>query len=310
MKKIKAAITMALALTMCIALCACGAKKPAVSETDVETPAKGASVGDAAKQAILVVSFGTSYNETRAVTIEAIESAIAEAFPEFDVRRAFTSQIIIDKLEKRDGLEIDNVTEAVEKLVTEGYGTLVVQPTHIMNGYEYDEMVAAIEPYQSNFQQLVYGKPLLSDEADYDRAAEILAEETAAYAADDAAIVFMGHGTEHPANDTYAKLQQKFLDAGHKNYIVGTVEATPNLDDALAAAETLGVSKVVLLPFMIVAGDHANNDMAGDEEGSWKTAFKSEGYEVECVLKGVGEYKGAQELFVEHAQVAVESLTK
>ena len=310
MKNIKAIIALALALIMCLALCACGAKQPEDAEPEADEPVKEATIGDAAKQAILVVSFGTSYNETRAVTIEAIEGAITEAFPEFDVRRAFTSQIIIDKLETRDGLEIDNVTEAMEKLVAEGYGTLVVQPTHIMNGYEYDEMVAAIEPYRDSFSQLVYGKPLLSDEADYDRVAEILAEETAEYAADDTAIVFMGHGTEHPANDTYAKLQQKFIDAGYTNYIVGTVEATPTLGDALTAAKALGVSKAVLLPFMIVAGDHATNDMAGDEAGSWKTAFKGDGYEVECVLKGVGEYKGAQELFVEHAQAAVESLSK
>ena len=310
MKNIKAIIALALALIMCLAHCACGAKETEDAEPEADEPVKEATIGDAAKQAILVVSFGTSYNETRAVTIEAIEGAITEAFPEFDVRRAFTSQIIIDKLETRDGLEIDNVTEAMEKLVAEGYGTLVVQPTHIMNGYEYDEMVAAIEPYRDSFSQLVYGKPLLSDEADYDRVAEILAEETAEYAADDTAIVFMGHGTEHPANDTYAKLQQKFIDAGYTNYIVGTVEATPTLGDALTAAKALGVSKAVLLPFMIVAGDHATNDMAGDEAGSWKTAFKGDGYEVECVLKGVGEYKGAQELFVEHAQAAVESLSK
>ena len=310
MKSFKAVIALALATAMCLALCACGAKKPAATDTDVEAPEKSTATGDPAKQAILVVSFGTSYNETRAVTIEAIEGAITEAFPEFDVRRAFTSQIIIDKLKTRDGLEIDNVTEAVEKLVSEGYGTLVVQPTHIMNGFEYDEMVAAIEPYKANFAQLVYGKPMLSDDADYDKVVKMLAEETAEYNAGDTAVVFMGHGTEHPANDTYAKLQQKLIDAGYKNYIIGTVEATPTLGDALTEAKRLGVTKAVLLPFMIVAGDHATNDMAGDEAGSWKTAFKGDGYEVECVLRGVGEYKGAQELFVEHAQAAVDSLSK
>lgn len=310
MKKIRSIIALALSLTLCLALCACGTKKPAGSGSDLVMPAKQKDAGDEAKQAILVVSFGTSYNETRALTIDAIEAAITQAFPEFDVRRAFTSQIIIDKLKTRDGLEIDNVTEAAKKLVAEGYGTLVVAPTHIMNGYEYDEMVAAIEPYRSNFEQLAFAKPLLTDETDYEKVAEILAGETEGYAAPDTAVVFMGHGTEHPANDTYAKLQQSFIDAGCENYIVATVEAAPTLGDALTQAKALGVSKVALLPLMIVAGDHASNDMAGDEEGSWKVAFKGDGYEVECVLRGLGEYSGVQELFVEHTQAAVDSLSK
>lgn len=308
----KRILTLALAVVFCLGLCACAAKKPAESEADV--PQRQTETGDAAKKALLVVSFGTSYNETRAVTIEAIESAITKAFPEFDVRRAFTSQIIIDKLKTRDGLEIDNVTQAMERLIDEGYGTLVVQPTHVMNGYEYDEMVAAIEPYRDSFSQLVYGKPLLSDEADYDSMVKILTDETAQYNTEvtprDTAIVFMGHGTEHPANDTYALLQQKLLDAGFENYLVGTVEAEPNLEDVMDAAKSLGVSKVVLLPLMIVAGDHAANDMAGDEEGSWKTEFKAEGYEVECVLKGLGEYPAVQEMFVSHVRAAVEELSK
>lgn len=308
----KRILTLTLAVVFCLGVCACAAKKPAESEVDV--PQRQTETGDAAKKAILVVSFGTSYNETRAVTIEAIESAITKAFPEFDVRRAFTSQIIIDKLKTRDGLEIDNVTQAMERLIDEGYGTLVVQPTHVMNGYEYDEMVDAIEPYRDSFSQLVYGKPLLSDEADYDSMVKILTDETAQYNTEvtprDTAIVFMGHGTEHPANDTYALLQQKLLDAGFENYLVGTVEAEPNLEDVMDAAKSLGVSKVVLLPLMIVAGDHASNDMAGDEEGSWKTEFKGEGFEVECVLKGLGEYPAVQEMFVSHARAAVEELSK
>lgn len=281
-----------LALTFALAACAPKAPQPQES-TGTE------------KKAVLVVSFGTSYNETRAATIDAVEKKIADAYPDYKQYRAFTSQTIIDKLAERDGLKIDNVTQAMDRLVADGVTTLVVQPTHVMNGFEYDDMMAEVQPYEGKFQSVVYGKPLLSDDTDYTEVVKILAEETKQYNRADTVIVWMGHGSEHPANDTYTKLQKVFFDAGYNNYFVGTVEAKPDLTDMLAKVKASGAKKVVLLPLMIVAGDHATNDLAGDEEGSWKTAFKGEGYEVECVLRGLGEYTGVQELFVAHAGAAM-----
>lgn len=276
----------------------------AVKEAETEAAEETVKTGDPEKKAILVVSFGTSYNETRKATIGAVEEAITAAFPEYEVRRAFTSQMIIDKLKERDGEEIDNVEEALANLVAEGVGTLIIQPTHVMNGHEYDEMRELAAPYEKQFVSVKYGKPLLQDEKDYEEMVDILTEETKAYQETDTAVVFMGHGTDHEANATYEKLDGFFKDAGYDNYYVGTVEAAPSLEDVMAEVNQGSYEKVVLLPLMIVAGDHASNDMAGDEEGSWKTAFKSEGYEVECILKGMGEYPGVQEMFVAHAQDA------
>lgn len=310
MKNPQKILAFILLASLCLGLSACGKKPPEQNSAPPEEKESEAqkTAGDPDKKAILVVSFGTSYNETRAVTIEAIEGAVTKAFPDYEVRRAFTSQIIIDKLEERDGLEIDNVKEAMERLIADGVGTLVVQPTHVMNGFEYDEMKEAIAPYEDSFKNISYGLPLLISDEDYAEVVSILADETAEYNTDDTAIVFMGHGTEHEANSTYAKLQQKFDDAGYTNYFIGTVEAEPTLEDVVAAVEKTGAKKVVLLPLMIVAGDHANNDMAGDEEGSWKTEFKAAGYEVEPVLKGLGQYEGIQKMFVEHVQAAVDAL--
>jgi len=307
MKKFfKQCTALLLLFCLCFGLTACGGQSDAQQassnqQQQTEQTADGS-------QAILVVSFGTSYNETRAKTIEAVEKAITDAYPDFEVRRAFTSQTIIDKLKERDGLEIDNVPEAMDRLIADGVQTVVVQPTHVMNGYEYDEMCEAIQPYEDKFTQLVYGKPLLADETDYETMVQILAADTADYAADDTAIIFMGHGTEHPANDTYQKLAECFQSQSYDHYLVGTVEATPNLEDIMAQADALQVQKVVLLPLMIVAGDHATNDMAGDEEDSWKTQFKGQGYEVECVLKGLGEYPGIQQMFVDHTADAIAQL--
>ena len=283
-----------LILALTFALAACAPKAPQSQENS-----------GTEKKAVLVVSFGTSYNETRAATIEAVEKKIADAYPDYKQYRAFTSQTIIDKLAERDGLKIDNVAQAMDRLVADGVTTLVVQPTHVMNGFEYDDMKKEIQPYEGKFQSVVYGKPLLSDEADYTEVVKVLAEETKQYNQAGTAIVWMGHGTEHPANDTYTKLQKVFLDAGYNNYFIGTVEAKPDLADMLAKVKASGAKKVVLLPLMIVAGDHANNDLAGDEAGSWKTAFKGEGYEVECVLHGLGEYAGIQAMFVAHAGAAM-----
>ena len=262
---------------------------------------------DREEKAILVVSVGTSYNDTRALTINAIEAAIARAYPDYEVRRAFTSQIIIDKLKDRDGLEIQNVDEAMEQLVADCVSTLVVQPTHMMNGYEYDKMVAGIDPYAGNFASFAYGAPLLSGVEDYLALIDCFQTEIVPNLAGDAALVLMGHGTNHFANATYAALNYMFRDKAMRNVFVGTVEGYPDLDTVMARVKTGGYKKVILRPLMVVAGDHAKNDMAGDEEGSWKTAFKAEGFEVETILHGLGELQSVHDIYVKHVGDAIRS---
>lgn len=260
-------------------------------------------------QAILVVSFGTSYNESRDLTIGAIENAIAEEFPEYEVRRAFTSQIIIDKLAERDGLVIDNVEEALDRAVADGITTLVVQPTHLMDGYEYTDLADALGDYADQFEQIALADPLLTSEEDFDAVVEAITMHTIDYDDGETAICFMGHGTEAESNEVYPKLQEKLTDAGYENYFVGTVEAEPSLDDVMNAVGENGVyTKVVLEPLMVVAGDHANNDMAGDEEDSWKSCFEAEDYEVECILEGLGQLEDIQQIYVSHTQAAIDSL--
>ncbi len=257
---------------------------------------------------ILAVSFGTSYNDSRDKTIGAVENAIAEANPDYEVRRAFTAQTIIDILAERDNLDIDNLEEAFDRLVEDGVKELVVQPTHVMSGYEYDDMVEVVNEYKSKFDSVSIGAPLLTTDDDYSKLATALVEDTAAYNTDGTAVVFMGHGTEHESNATYAKLQSVLKEQGADNYFIGTVESVPSLDDVVAAVKEGGYTKVVLQPLMVVAGDHANNDMAGDEEDSWKTTFEAEGFEVECVIKGLGELKTVQEMYVAHTAEAVKGL--
>ena len=264
-----------------------------------------------ADKVIMVVSFGTSYNDSREATIGAIETAIADAYPEYEVRRAFTSQIIIDKLKERDGLEIDNVEEALDRAAADGVKTLVVQPTHLMNGYEYTDLADALKDYEDKFEQVVLAEPLLTSDEDFEAVAKAIAEETASYDDGQTAICFMGHGTEADSNGIYAKLQEKLTAGGYENYYIGTVEAEPSLEDLMEALAAKGAyTKVVLEPLMVVAGDHANNDMAGDEEGSWKRTFEDAGYEVTCNLKGLGEMPAIQELLVAHAQAAIDSLAE
>ena len=259
-----------------------------------------AKAGDG-KPVILAVSFGTSYAETRAKTIEAVEKAIAAAYPDYEVRRAFTSQIIINVVAKRDGIKIDNVKAAMQRLRADGIKELVVQPTHIMNGLEYDEMLAAIKPYEKHFTSIRYGLPLLISDKDYTETVDALADATKQYQAEDTAVVFMGHGTHHEANAVYTKLDGLLKSRGLSRCFVATVEAAPTLDDVITGIVPLNVKKVVLLPFMIVAGDHASNDMAGDEEDSWKSILTARGYNVTAVLKGLGEYPEIQNIFVRHA---------
>lgn len=276
-------------------------------DASLDDPRNGDEIGE---KELLVVSFGTSFNDSRRLTIGAIENALEKAFPEYAVRRGFTSQIIIDHVAKRDGEIIDNMQEALDRAVNNGVKTLVVQPTHLMNGLEYEEMSEAIAQYSDAFEQVSIGQPLLTSDEDFQAVAKAITKATADYDDGETAIVFMGHGTEAESNGVYAKMQQVLTDGGYDHYYVGTVEATPSLDDVVEAVKQGGYKRVVLRPLMVVAGDHANNDMAGDEDGSWKTTFEKEGFEVVCEVEGLGALESVQQLYVEHAQAAVDALAK
>ncbi len=316
------AVLLASALTIsgCAKKEAALAAEPAPAEQEAE-PAETVEPEEAAQPeestpkqienaAILVVSFGTSYNDSRDITIGAVEEAIAKAFPEYEVRRAFTAQIIIDKLAERDNLEIDNVTKALDRAVADGIKTLIVQPTHLMDGLEYGDLVKELEDYESDFDKIVLGDPLLTSDADYEAVISAVTNATKEYAQnEETAIIFMGHGTEAQSNQIYGTMQEKLTEAGFDNYYIGTVEAAPTLEDVMAALKEKGTyKKVILEPLMVVSGDHANNDMAGDEEDSWKTVLTEAGYEVECVLKGLGELPEIQQVYVNHTQAAIDSM--
>ena len=295
------------ATTACVVgLLACTSPTP-TSEIEItqneEEGKETVMVGDVDKKVILVVSFGTSYNDTREATIDAIENKVAEEFSDYEVRRAFTSQIIINKLAERDGLVIDNVTEAMERLVSDGVGTLVIQPTHVMHGFEYNDMVEETSVFAENFASFKYGSPLLSSTEDYEKVVNAIIEEY--NVPEDTALVLMGHGTHHFANSTYSALDYMFKDMGYENVFVGTVEGYPEFDSVLKWVNNGEYNKVVLAPLMVVAGDHASNDMAGDEDDSWKVMFKSEGKEVETILKGLGEIVAIQQIYVEHIEEAI-----
>ncbi len=311
MKALKKLGLMVMALCFIVAMTACGQHKTneestKASEADSASTSESAKEGVANKEGkkpvLLTVSFGTSYNDSRDVTIGAIEKALAKAYPEYDVRRAFTSQIIIDKLKKRDKIEIDNVKEAMERMVKDGVKDVVIQPTHIMEGFEYDDVVTEVKEYADKFDTIRFGKNLLSEDKDYDRLIEVLEKETEQYKKEGMARVFMGHGTAHQSNDTYAKLQKKIDEKGIKDIFVGTVEATPTCADVIELAKKGGFKKAALMPLMIVAGDHANNDMAGDDDDSWKSQFTKAGFATECVIKGLGQYEGIQQMIVDHAK--------
>ena len=274
-------------------------------DASLDNPRNQDEIGE---QELLVVSFGTSYNDNRRFTIGAIENAMEAAFPDYSVRRGFTSQIIIDHVQSRDGETIDNVGQALDRAVDNGVKTLVIQPTHLMNGYEYNDLIDEVAQYADAFEAISIGQPLLTSDADFQTVAQAMVEATASYDDGKTAICFMGHGTEADSNGVYAKMQQLLSDSGYANYYIGTVEATPSLEDVLALVQAGDYERVVLQPMMIVAGDHANNDMAGDEEDSWKTAFQNAGYEVECVVSGLGELEAIQQLLVEHAQAAIDEL--
>ncbi|MBR1931742.1 MAG: sirohydrochlorin cobaltochelatase [Lachnospiraceae bacterium] len=260
------------------------------------------------EQELLVVSFGTSFNDNRRATIGAIEGKLDEEFgSDYSVRRAFTSQIIIDHVKRRDNVSIDNLEAALERAVNNGVKTLIVQPTHLMNGFEYNELVETLAGYADAFEKVSVGEPILTSDEDFQKVLKAITDATAEYDDGQTAICFMGHGTEAESNGVYAKMQKLLTENGYDNYYIGTVEATPTVEDVLELVKAGEYTKVVLEPLMIVAGDHANNDMAGDEEDSWKSIFEAEGYEVECILRGLGEMPAIQEILAEHAQAAIDA---
>ena len=261
------------------------------------------------KQAILVVSFGTSYIDNLKKTIGAVECAIDMAFPEYGVYRAFTSQRIIDKLKKAENLSIDNVKEALDRAESDGIRELIVQPTHLMNGFEYMDMKAEVEANKNRFSSISLGKPLLADETDIDAVIEVLADVMKEYDDGKTAICLMGHGTEADSNIIYSKMQERFKSIGYENYYIGTVVANPFIKVVIARLNAKGsYRKAVLHPLMVVAGDHANNDMAGDDDDSWKSQLERAGYEVECILRGLGQMEAIHKIYAEHVMNARENI--
>ena len=257
---------------------------------------------------LLVISFGTSYNDSRRLTIGAVEDALEKAFPEYSVRRGFTANIVIDHVAKRDGVKIDDIEEALNRAVDNGVKNLVVQPTHLMNGLEYEELTGKIAEFSDAFEKVSIGEPLLTSDDDFAKVEKAITDWTKEYDDGETAICFMGHGTEADSNAVYQKMQDLLTKDGFANYYVGTVEAEPSVEDVLEKVKAGNYKKVILEPLMVVAGDHANNDMAGDEEDSWKSVFEAEGYEVKCLLRGLGENEDIQSIYVDHAQKAIDSI--
>ena len=283
---------------------------------------------DIGENEILVVSFGTSFNDSRVADIKGIEDAIQEANPGWSVRRAFTAQIIINHVQARDGEKIDNMDQALDRAVANGVKNLVVQPTHLMHGAEYDELVEAVNNYSDKFESVKVAEPLLGevgDDAtvvndDKKSVAEILTAEavkTAGFDSLDAAkedgtaFVFMGHGTSHTAKISYSQMQAQMNDLGYDNVFIGTVEGEPeetSCENVIEAVKNAGYKKVVLRPLMVVAGDHANNDMAGDDDDSWMSMFLASGNfgrSVAAQIAGLGEIEGVQKLYVAHTAAAI-----
>ncbi len=263
-----------------------------------DNPRNGDSIGE---NELLVVSFGTSYNDNRAATIGAVESAMETAFPDYAVRRGFTANIIIEHVQRRDGVVIDDVTEALARAKANGVKNLLVQPTHLMNGYEYGDLVKELEACAGDFESVKIGAPLLTTDEDFAVVAQAMVDAAAGHDDGKTAVCYMGHGTEAASNGIYARMQKHLSDSGHDNFFVGTVEAEPTAEDLVKLVKAGGYEKVVLRPMMIVAGDHANNDMAGDGEDSWKSVFTAAGFQVECEINGLGELEAIQQLLAAHA---------
>ncbi|MBQ8953306.1 MAG: sirohydrochlorin cobaltochelatase, partial [Clostridia bacterium] len=290
-----------------------------------DDPRNGDEIGE---KELLVVSFGTSFNDSRAADIGAIEAALQAAFPDWSVRRAFTAQIIINHVAARDDEWIDNVTQALERAVKSGVKQLVVQPTHLMHGAEYDELAEAVEAYADQFESAVIAEPLLgqvgasADEINADKAAvaeavTAAAVETAGFdsleaaAESGTAFVFIGHGTSHTAKVTYSQMQTQMDTLGYANVFVGTVEGEPEetaCEEIIKKVQEAGYTKVVLRPMMVVAGDHANNDMADPEdEESWLSQFTASGAfeSIDCQIAGLGRIPAVQALYVAHSAAAI-----
>ena len=319
------------------------AQKELVEGEEASPEYFGRDTGDASKDdprnqdeigenELLVVSFGTSFNDSRAEDIKGIEDKLAEAFPDWSVRRAFTAQIIINHVQARDGEAIDNMQQALDRAVANGVKNLVVQPTHLMHGAEYDEMVEAIDEYKDKFESVAIAEPMLGevgadatvindDKAAVAKAITDEAVKSAGYdsmeaaAEDGTAFVFMGHGTSHTANVTYNQMQTQMENLGFTNAFIGTVEGEPEdtaCDAVIAKVKDAGFKKVVLRPLMVVAGDHANNDMAGDDDDSWKSMFEASGDfdSIDCQIEGLGRIEAVEDLYVEHTQAAIDSIAK
>ena len=290
-----------------------------------DDPLNGDDIGD---NELLVVSFGTSFNGSRTADIGGIEKALQTAYPDWSVRRAFTAQIIINHVQARDDEKIDNMDQALQRAVDNGVKNLVVQPTHLMHGAEYDELTEAVESYKDKFESVTIAEPLLGEVGDSDDAvnddkkavAEAITAEavkTAGYdslevaEADGTAFVFMGHGTSHTAKISYSQMQSQMNDLGYDNVFIGTVEGKPEDTACEAVIEKIkeaGYKKVVLRPLMVVAGDHANNDMAGDDEDSWKSQFEASGAfdKIDTQIAGLGEISAIQDLYVAHTKAAMD----
>ena len=277
---------------------------------------------------LLVVSFGTSFNASRAADISGVEKALQAANPDWSVRRAFTAQIIINHVQARDGEKIDNVDQALQRAVDNGVKNLVVQPTHLMHGAEYDELTAAVEGYKDKFESVKIAEPLLGEvgadatviNADKAAVAEAITAEAVkdagfdsldAVKEDGTAFVFMGHGTSHTAKVSYSQMQTQMEQLGYDNVFIGTVEGEPEDTSCEAVIEKLkeaGYKKVILRPLMVVAGDHANNDMAGDDDDSWKSQFEASGAfdKIDTQIAGLGEISSIQDLYVAHSKAAID----
>lgn len=249
------------------------------------------------QKAILVVSFGTSHLDTMAKTIEVMEEQIAKAYPDYVVYRAFTSQMILNKLKKTMQLEYDNVTQAMQKMKEDGIQTVLVQPTHIINGHENDKMLEDIRLFREEFQEIRVGKPLLTDTEDYKKIGHAIIEDIPLE--EEEYLILMGHGTDHHANAAYPALEYILQAMGYTHIHMATVEGYPELKDVKSKLEEKQVKKVALLPFMFVAGDHAKNDMAGEED-SWKEELEAEGYIVRPIIQGLGELPSVRKIFMEH----------
>jgi len=255
------------------------------------------------KKAILAVSFGTTHHAESKVTVEAIEKKASECFPEYEVRRAYTSEIVRKVLKERDGLHVDNAWEALENLKKEQFQEVVIQPLHIICGEEYQEKVlAAAGQYKDVFDRIAVGRPLLTTVGDYIAAIKALKGQLPPQS-DQQAVVLMGHGSDHPANASYACLQLMLMDE-LPNVFVGTVEGYPAFDDVLLKLKAAEIKKVVLMPFMLVAGEHVHHDLAGGHDDSWKTVLEKEGFEVQTYLHGIGENPAFQEIYLQHIEQA------